>query len=347
VRDVWISPALPADRSALAAQLPPDLTLSDASAPPPDAIVVVSGYESERIRTLSFRDPGTALVVVCAPDTPAQAQLEGRQPEVLTTASTVGEVVQAIRQASTASAELPWWVSPSSEQSTATTWMPGIAEPATAAEQPSYWQRHRAALLSATAVVLALLIGIVVVIADKNDSPASAASQNLPGSQTQQQPNTGTNPFSGGAIPSQGSGETGTGGTGSQGGTGTTPQDGSSTAPQDGTGTTPQGGTGTDPQGGTGSQTSPFGSGSGGFGGMAQDFFSCLRSNGVDVNSRSALRQLDLSDPSVQSALQNCAQQALGGGFSDGSSGGTTPNVPAVPSTPASPSGSTKTTTST
>jgi hypothetical protein len=160
---VWLSPALPADRTELAASLPPDLALfSLPSLDDPAAIdglavgslCVATVFEGELLEKLATRPEGVRLLVVGPPDYPGQLPTPtvGRPPDAMTPASSMSELAAAISQAAMGSAP--------------TAGMAVVAAPARA--------RMRSRLAAAGAVLAGLAIGGIVIGVTEGSSSASA-----------------------------------------------------------------------------------------------------------------------------------------------------------------------------
>jgi hypothetical protein len=235
---VWLSPGLPADRAELAAALPADLVLADHSLTDPalrseheaeihdlpvGSLCVVTVFETDLIARLASRREGVRLLVVgpegyVAPGASLGGPGSGeRAPELVTTASSVGQLATAIQQLATST---PLQTAP----------LPATALDTVSSDEPvpvKVPSAKRGRLITAGAVLAGLAIGGIVIASTEGSSSASA--------------NGGRGGFGGANGPAGGFGGTfgnGNGG-GAPGGTGT--QGGGRT--QGGTG-----GTGTIPQ---------------------------------------------------------------------------------------------------
>jgi hypothetical protein len=107
---VWLSPALPADRTELAASLPPDLALFSMPSLEDQAAIdglavgslcVATVFEAELLEKLATRPEGVRLLVVGPPDYPGPLPTPavGRSPDAMTPTSSMTELAAAISQA--------------------------------------------------------------------------------------------------------------------------------------------------------------------------------------------------------------------------------------------------------
>jgi hypothetical protein len=242
---VWLSPGLPADRAELAAALPSDLVLADHSLTDPalssdheaevhdlpvGSLCVVTVFETDLVARLASRPQGVRLLVVGPEDYVAPGAALGgsafgeRAPELVTTASSVGQLATAIQQLATFTALQPTAL-PTAALPTAPLDTVSSDKPA-APEAPS---AKRGRLITAGAVLAGLAIGGIVIASTEGASSASA--------------NGGRGGFGGGngsAVGGFGGGGTfgnGNGG-GAPGGTGTQGNGGTQGGPG-GTGTIP------------------------------------------------------------------------------------------------------------
>jgi hypothetical protein len=105
---VWLSPGLPADRTELAAALPSDFLLaadstddaSEISALPVGSLCVATVFETELVARLVSRPDGVRLLVI-GPEgyQPPAVTIGERTPELMLSASSVGELATASTKA--------------------------------------------------------------------------------------------------------------------------------------------------------------------------------------------------------------------------------------------------------
>lgn len=177
---VWLSSGLPADSSELAASLPSDLTLvppnssadpnsaADVGVLPVGSLCVATAFETELLARLAQRPAGVRLLVVGpeghlgAPSgvTAPAAPPFGRPADVVTSASSIGDLVTAIR----AAAQSP---------------VPAPGFPAAPVTSPAIVTQRvrgplRTRLLAAGAVLVGLAIGGIVIAATEGTSTATA-----------------------------------------------------------------------------------------------------------------------------------------------------------------------------
>jgi hypothetical protein len=212
---VWLSPGLPADRAELAAALPFDLVLADHSLTDPalrsdheaeihdlpvGSLCVVTVFETDLIARLASRPQGVRLLVVgpegyLAPGASLGGPAFGeRAPELVTTASSVGQLATAIQQLATST---PLQTAP----------LPATALDAVSRDEPvpaKVPSAKRGRLITAGAVLAGLAIGGIVIASTEGASSASA--------------NGGRGGFGGGNGPAGGFGGGGTFGNGNGGG---------------------------------------------------------------------------------------------------------------------------------
>lgn len=160
---VWLSPGLPADRTALAAALPSNLALfSLPSLDDPAALdalavgslCVATVFETELLNQLARRPVGVRLLVVGPPDRPSHLPPPpaGRVPDAMSPAASLSELAAAIAGAASAA-----------PTATLTRAVPGADRP-----------RLRSRLVAAGAVLAGLAIGGIVIGATEGSSSASA-----------------------------------------------------------------------------------------------------------------------------------------------------------------------------
>lgn len=272
---VWLSPALPADRTELAASLPSDLALF--SMPSLDDQAAIDGlaveslcvatvFEPELLEKLATRPEGVRLLVVGPPDYPGPLPTPtvGRPPDAMSPTSSMTELAAAISQAASGNAH--------------------TAEMAAVVAAAPARSRLRSRFAAVGAVVAGLAIGGIVIGVTEGSSSASA-SNGLNGG-----PRGG---FNGGQFPGGGTG-------GGQGG-GQLPGGGTFNGG-------PGGGTANGPNG-----TGQNGTGQNGTGGrfdrgaIERQILTCLRSKGF-TGSADQLR-LRAADPQLRQAFATCIQQ--------------------------------------
>jgi hypothetical protein len=211
---VWLSPGLPADRTALAASLPSDLALfSMPSFDNPAALdalavgslCVATVFETDLLNQLARRPAGVRLLVVGPPDRPSHLPPPplGRVPDAMSPAASLAELAAAITGAASAEPAAP-------------------LAPIAASPNRS---RLRSRVAAAGAVLAGLAIGGIVIGATEGSSSASARTPigngnfgrgNIPGGGNFQG---GGNLPGGGTVPGGGNfgggpgGQTGAGGT--------------------------------------------------------------------------------------------------------------------------------------
>jgi hypothetical protein len=162
---VWLSPGLPADRTELAAALPSDFLLaadstddaSEISALPVGSLCVATVFETELVARLVSRPDGVRLLVI-GPEgyQPPAVTIGERTPELMLSASSVGELATAIQQISP-----PTWAAPA-------------ADVTSTDATPSTKATRRERLITAGAMVGALAIGGIVIASTEGASSASA-----------------------------------------------------------------------------------------------------------------------------------------------------------------------------
>jgi hypothetical protein len=163
---VWLSPGLPADRTELAAALASDFVLaadstddaSEISALPDGSLCVATVFETELVARLVSRPHGVRLLVI-GPEgyQPPAVTIGERTPELMLSASSVGELATAIRQIS----PLTWAT-------------PAVDLTSTAATHSTKANPRRGRLITAGAMVGALAIGGIVIASTEGASSASA-----------------------------------------------------------------------------------------------------------------------------------------------------------------------------
>jgi hypothetical protein len=179
---VWLSPGLPADRVELAAALPSDFVLAPPAAVAPDdasrisalpvgSLCVATVFETDLLARLTSRPEGVRLLVI-GPEgyRPPSVPFGERAPDLVLSASSVGELATAIQQSTP----------------------PGWTAPLSASEKPAPSSK-RGRLITAGAMVGALAIGGIVIASTEGATAASANSGfggrgvtggNLPGGRT-------------------------------------------------------------------------------------------------------------------------------------------------------------------
>lgn len=169
---VWLSPGLPADRTELAAALPSDFVLaadstddaSEISALPVGSLCVATVFETELVARLVSRPEGVRLLVI-GPEgyQPPAVTFGERAPELMLSASSIGELATAIQQISP-----PTWAAPAADLTST------AATPSTAGNTSTKANTRRGRLITAGAMVGALAIGGIVIASTEGASSASA-----------------------------------------------------------------------------------------------------------------------------------------------------------------------------
>lgn len=300
---IWMSPRLPADRSALAASLGPDTEISSAPLPPAGASVAVATvFERPLLEQLAAVPGAGVLLLLKPPGTATPMDLPFTSgPLTVVEAADVAEVATAIRgvldgpPAPWAGSEAPaatpsgWLLAPVEHP---TGELPAAADVAAVSAAGGRSHSTRRNWLASGGIIAAAALAAVVVLATQGG--ASGTSQTGfrgPGGFG------GRYGFGNGSAPG-----------GISGGTGLP---GSGVAP----------GNGQQSNAGSGSDDSTRAA-------QRQAFLDCLKKNGVDTrNLRQGQRpRLDPSDPTVASAFQACRSLLPRHGDRDG--GGMPPGGP-------------------
>jgi hypothetical protein len=299
-----LSPALPADSSAIAAALGPSTEVSTAPTPPPGAsLVVLTVFERDLLDRLAAVPGAGSLLLLKPPGTATPSDLPSSSgPTAVVEAADVADVTAAIRNR-LAQPPTPW---PSAVAlvggAGAGDWLVAGHDPAPTGElesaQSATGARHGARRWLATGGILgaAALAAVVVLATQGGASDTSATGFGGPGGPG------GFGRFGGYGSPGGVPGQSGTG----QSGTG------QSNSGQSGSG---QSGTSVDPDGDHAARM--------------QAFLACLQENGVDTSGFTAGQRprLDPSDPSLAKAFSACRSVLPGRGM-HGDRDGDDPGAP-------------------